>query len=186
MTVANTRKKQPELVRHALLECAGRIAAKQGMAALTVQAVAAAAGVTKGGLFHHFPSKQALVEAMFDHLLDRLDADIDAVLDADENARGRFTRAYVDMSFAHPYRSDGSPWVALSMAMAADPALALRWAQWLRRRLERHKTTDIDPTLEVIRLAADGVWLAFMTRTEHLILGDLNALRERLVAMTQP
>jgi DNA-binding transcriptional regulator YbjK len=54
------RQKQPEAVRRALLEQAARLAVEQGVAAVTVQAIADAAGVTKGGLTHHFPSKQAL------------------------------------------------------------------------------------------------------------------------------
>ena len=63
MTNAHERKKQPEVVRRNLLDCAAKLAAEQGVAALSVQAVADAAGVTKGGLFHHFPSKQVLLEA---------------------------------------------------------------------------------------------------------------------------
>ncbi|MBP8939478.1 MAG: helix-turn-helix transcriptional regulator, partial [Agrobacterium sp.] len=62
MTNAHERKKQPEIVRRSLLDCAAKLAADQGVAALSIQAVADAAGVTKGGLFHHFASKQALLE----------------------------------------------------------------------------------------------------------------------------
>src|SRR5581483_4435078 len=51
---AYTRAKQPEQVRRALLDCAATIAMDHGVSGITVQAVAAAAGVTKGGLFHHF------------------------------------------------------------------------------------------------------------------------------------
>ena len=58
MVNAHHRKKQPEQVRRTLLDCAARIAAEQGIANVTVQAVAEAAGVTKGGLFHHFPEQK--------------------------------------------------------------------------------------------------------------------------------
>jgi hypothetical protein len=46
---AYTRIKQPELVRRALLDHAAKLAVEQGLAAVTVQAVSDAAGVTKGG-----------------------------------------------------------------------------------------------------------------------------------------
>ncbi|MDQ1833378.1 TetR/AcrR family transcriptional regulator [Massilia scottii] len=47
-----------------MLSCAAKIAVEEGQAGVTVQAVAQAAGVSKGGLFHHFANKQALVESM--------------------------------------------------------------------------------------------------------------------------
>ena len=76
---AYTRAKQPEQVRRALLDHAAAIAMDHGVSGITVQAVAAAAGVTKGGLFHHFGSKQALIEGLFADLLARVDAEIDAL-----------------------------------------------------------------------------------------------------------
>src|SRR3546814_10243849 len=58
MSLSHQRKKQPELVRRSLIDCAARIVAEAGVGGATIQAVADAAGVTKGGLLHHFPSKQ--------------------------------------------------------------------------------------------------------------------------------
>lgn len=87
---AYTRAKQPEQVRRALLDCAAAIAMDHGVSGVTVQAVAAAAGVTKGGLFHHFGSKQALIEGLFADLLARVDAEIDAAVEADPKPRGSF------------------------------------------------------------------------------------------------
>ena len=58
MQSPHRRKKQPEQVRRSLLDCAAQIAVEQGLASVTIQAVAEAAGVTKGGLFHHFASKR--------------------------------------------------------------------------------------------------------------------------------
>ena len=65
MSTAHERKKQPEVVRRALIDCAARLAVDRGLHAVTVQAVSDAAGVTKGGLFHHFPNKEKLIEAVF-------------------------------------------------------------------------------------------------------------------------
>ena len=79
---AHHRKKQPEQVRRALLDCAAQIAAEDGAAAITIQAVATRAGVTKGGLLHHFDSKQALIEAVFADLLEKLDQAERAALQA--------------------------------------------------------------------------------------------------------
>ena len=69
MSDAHHRKKQPALVRQQLLEVAARLASEQGMAAVTLDAVSGASGVSKGGLLHHFPNKNALLEGLLDSLL---------------------------------------------------------------------------------------------------------------------
>ena len=52
------------LARDKLLEAFSRIVLTDGERAATLDAVAAAAGVSKGGLLYHFPHRQALVGAM--------------------------------------------------------------------------------------------------------------------------
>jgi AcrR family transcriptional regulator len=47
-----------------LLDAAEAVVARQGIANLTLDAVAAAAGLSKGGLLHHFPTKDRLIEAL--------------------------------------------------------------------------------------------------------------------------
>lgn len=185
MTNAHMRPKQPELVRRTLVECAERIAVEQGLAAVTVQAVARAAGVTKGGLFHHFPSKQALVEALFADLLARLDAEIEAGMEADPVARGRFTRAYVNSVFVGREFGFGTPWAALCMATVAEPSLRRLWTDWLAARLARHSGSDGAPVMEVARLAADGAWLSLMMTGDAGPAPDFSALHRHLLAMTR-
>lgn len=159
---AHHRKKQPEQVRRALLDCAAQIAAEDGGAAITIQAVATRAGVTKGGLLHHFDSKQALLAAVFKDLLDKMDQEIDRTLADDPASRGRFTRAYVRACFSDRLLGDRSLWGALSVAIVSEPALRALWSAWLDQRMARHAETDGDPRLVAVRLAADGVWLADM------------------------
>lgn len=159
---AHHRKKQPEQVRRALLDCAAQIAAEQGASAITIQAVAERAGVTKGGLLHHFDSKQALLAAVFEDLLDKMDQEIDRTLADDPASRGRFTRAYVRACFSDRLLGDRSLWGALSVAIVSEPALRALWSAWLDGRMARHAETDGDPRLVAVRLAADGVWLADM------------------------
>ena len=66
--------------RAALLRAAGRVFAEHGFHQATLDAVAAAAGVSKGALYHYFPSKEQLFLAL---LQDRLGAglsEIEAVI----------------------------------------------------------------------------------------------------------
>jgi AcrR family transcriptional regulator len=159
---AHHRKKQPEQVRRALLDCAAQIAAEDGAAAITIQAVADRAGVTKGGLLHHFDSKQTLLAAVFKDLLDKMDGEIDRTLADDPVAGGRFTRAYVRACFSDRLLGERSLWAALSVAIVSETALRALWSAWLDARMARHGETDGDPRLIAVRLAADGVWLADM------------------------
>src|ERR1041384_3019729 len=64
----------------ALLDAAEAVVSRQGVAFLTLAAVAAEVGMSKGGVLHHFPSKDRLVEAM--------------VVRSAEGWRAHFTRAY--------------------------------------------------------------------------------------------
>jgi len=180
------RKKQPDLVRQAVLDCASHMAAQEGLARVSIQAVAEAAGVTKGGVFHHFPNKKALVAAVFEQLIARLDQDIDAHLSVDAVQHGRFTRAYVRVTFTDHLRQQNEAWQALCMSMANDPDGQKMWAQWMQSRLNRHADTDSDPMLEVVRFAADGAWLALMAGLDQAVIKDVSALCERLLALTQP
>ena len=177
-----TRKKQPEVVRRALLDQAARLAVEEGLASVTVQAVADAAGVTKGGFLHHFPSKQALIDAVFRELLDLIDRELDARIAADPEPYGSFTRAYVEAIFEMALSVNGGPWAPLSISTLTDPDLRDLWAAWFQARLERHGATDGDLRLTIVRLAADGVWLADLGR---IALPGSEALRAELLAATQ-
>lgn len=177
------RKKQPEAVRRNLLDCAARIAVDRGLASVTIQAVSDAAGVTKGGLLHHFPNKQALIEAVFADLLERFGADIDELIANDAVDYGVFTRAYVNATLRASAAADGRLWAALFISMVTDPGLRDRWNQWLGARLEKHKATDSAPHLQIIRYAVDGVWLADLMQADAG--DDRERLRARLCQMTK-
>lgn len=52
--------------RDQILDAAEQIVAKQGASGLTIDAVARAVGITKGGVQYSFSTKDALIEAMFE------------------------------------------------------------------------------------------------------------------------
>lgn len=53
--------------REAILDAATRLIGRHGSRAVTLGEVAAEAGVTRPGLLHHFPSKDALIDATLTH-----------------------------------------------------------------------------------------------------------------------
>jgi len=182
MSEGYERKKQPELVRRTLIDCAARLATECGLQAVTVQAVADAAGVTKGGLFHHFPNKQALIEAVLKDQLDRFDAVIEAQLMQDGDSHGCFTRAYV---IANLSMAEYAPALeSTCIALLTDPVARIHWSDWLRARLARHHATDSAPELELVRYAADGAWLADLQQVPADLRMSRDQLRAKLVALT--
>jgi len=181
MNVSYHRKKDPEGVRRALLDCAASLAVQKGLSQLSIQSVATAAGVTKGGLFHHFPNKQALLQAVGEDLLSRLDDLIDAFIKQTSQGYGCFTYAYIESVFTADATTN--PWAVLSISILADSELRGLWLSWLLKRQRRHVATDADPELGIIRLAADGVWLANLMAGSHQHQVAQAAIRARLQAL---
>ncbi|MGK6312364.1 TetR/AcrR family transcriptional regulator [Neorhizobium sp. DT-125] len=156
-----------------------------GLGSLTLQAVADAASVTKGGLLHHFPSKQALIEAVFTDLLGKLDEEIGRLMSEDPVEQGRFTRAYIDAFFQVTRDGAKSPWAALSISCMTDARLRALWSDWMRERLARHAATDDRPALKLARYAADGIWLANLTEADGIPADELADLRDHLRSLTK-
>src|SRR5579864_204129 len=62
--------------RERLLDAAERVVVESGATHLTLDAVAKSAGVSKGGLLYHFPSKEALLEGMLTRHFENVDAEV--------------------------------------------------------------------------------------------------------------
>jgi AcrR family transcriptional regulator len=139
----------PARTRDRLLDAAAVVVRRDGAQALTLDAVAAQAGVSKGGLLYHFKSKRELLDALVARWLDEFQADIDA-------ASGNFVAGYVRASDGAKAEEAG-----LLAALVADPrvlaAVRERYAKWQ----DLIATWGGDPVgATVARLAADGLWLA--------------------------
>jgi AcrR family transcriptional regulator len=155
----------PALTRNRLLDAAAVVVKRDGAQALTLDAVAAEAGVSKGGLLYHFKSKRELVQAMLERWLAEFQQEIDA-------QDAGFVRGYVKASA--PAENE----LGMLAAMVAEPALLAsvrdQYAIW-QDRVEREGADPVDAT--VARLAADGLWLA-----ELLGMGPpTGVLRERVM-----
>jgi AcrR family transcriptional regulator len=62
--------------RDRLLDAAERVVVESGATHLTLDAVAKSAGVSKGGLLYHFPSKEALLEGMLSRHFQDVEAEV--------------------------------------------------------------------------------------------------------------
>ena len=64
-TATNLKVAQGQQTIQKLLTIAEKVFAKQGYSATTTQEIIAKAKVTKGALYHHFPSKKHLFAAVY-------------------------------------------------------------------------------------------------------------------------
>jgi AcrR family transcriptional regulator len=114
---ANTRAK--------LLNTALKLFAARGYAATSVDAIAAAAGVSAGLLYHHFDSKTAVLRAIFDQSL----ADVHAAFAAADRQLEK---------------SDRLP-ALLRAALAIVPRHRNFWAVWYGLRMQQEVLTGLGP-----------------------------------------
>jgi TetR/AcrR family transcriptional regulator, transcriptional repressor for nem operon len=64
-----TRPRDPERTRERLLQAASREVNRSGFQSASLDAILATAGVTKGALYYHFASKEALGYAVVDEII---------------------------------------------------------------------------------------------------------------------
>ena len=150
--------------RERILNAAEARLLASGPAGLVLDAIAADAGISKGGLLYHFGSKEALVEGLCDRMLTGFDRQLTALIEADEDSPGAFTRAYL----ASTVTDEGKPADNSAQLMAGILATLGRDSAHLEKVREHfagwHARLDrdgIDPkTATLVRLAADGLWLS--------------------------
>lgn len=108
--------------REAILDAAEAVVMQSGAAHLTLDAVAEAAGVSKGGLLYHFPSKDALVEGMIRRCVTQFEADSRATEQKLPDSPARDLKAYIQAALDDegPRRQVN---VALLAAGANNPEL---------------------------------------------------------------
>lgn len=78
--------------RDRVLDSFVAIVCEEGERPATLDAVAARAGVSKGGLLYHFGSKAALVEGLCERLSDLSAIDVERMQDAEDGAARYFVR----------------------------------------------------------------------------------------------
>lgn len=85
-------------VKDQILDSFEDILIKEGERAATVEAVAAAAGVSKGGLLYHYRSKEAMVDGLCRRMVELCSADRERILAAPEGAARYYVRTslYLD------------------------------------------------------------------------------------------
>lgn len=145
-----------------ILDAAERVVLRDGPARLTLEAVAAEAALSKGGVLYHFASKEDLIHGMVARVIDQLEEKMARFRAADPQPAGRNTRAFLDALLrrdpAAPAHMDRIC-ASLLAAVATNPGLLAPLRDRFRAWQDAFQNDGLDPiTALILCLAADGLW----------------------------
>jgi AcrR family transcriptional regulator len=86
MSTAGPRRRDPGR-RERILTAAAELAARRGFHTVGMADIGAEAGIVGSGIYRHFGSKDAVLVALLDQVMDRLQAGAERVLDAEPDER---------------------------------------------------------------------------------------------------
>jgi AcrR family transcriptional regulator len=176
-----------EDTRERILFGAEEVVLRDGVAHLTLEAAASEAGISKGGVLYHFPTRAALVAAMVQRLSSSFDADLERAGGSSHHP-GAFTRAYVEATFGPPTDATASRERRLGAAVIAGVAADTELLEPLRERFaawQHALVTDGLPaaSASLVRLAADGLWFTELLGLAPLDTKLRSSVRDGLLAL---
>ncbi|MCF6138445.1 TetR/AcrR family transcriptional regulator [Pseudalkalibacillus berkeleyi] len=149
-----------ESKRHKIVEAAALIVHNRGIDALTLDAVAEEAKVSKGGLLYHFRSKEALVEGLVLHMNNVYRTNVEDAVYDDINRNGKWTRAIIKATYDQSLKNTETS-AGMLAAQGINPDLLKPLQQTYANWQENISTDGIDPVqATILRLAADGLWFS--------------------------
>lgn len=167
-----------------VLDAAEHIVQARGVPALTLDAAARAAGVSKGGLLYHFGSKEALLQALMLRLSAHIRYSFEAVRAGVPAGPGQVARSLLAWQFDSGCATDERTDRAAAVFLAAhhhDPALL----DPMRAVFAEIRAALLDDGLPpgrglAIMAACDGLFMAHLFRMYALDEAALRELRASL------
>ncbi len=157
--------------RERILACAAGLFARKGVAATTVREIADEVGILSGSLYHHFESKEAMVDEIITSYLDDLRGRYKAVLAGESDPRVRLhdlVVASLEVVEAHPhateiYQNDVNylaQFERFGYIKNAGKEVQNTWLEVINAGIEDGAfRKDLDPKI-LYRLIRDSVWLS--------------------------
>ena len=152
-----TVKRSAAETKKIILAAARKIAVKDGVAQLTIEAVAKQAGVSKGGVLYHYPSKKKLIMALMDQYVAHLNQELETALEKNQDKPYALVHAFIDWfkrrdGIAPENRDWGA---AIFTVQSFDMSLMEPLHQWYRNLFQKIRESVEDnakTTLGVIAL----------------------------------
>jgi len=174
-----------EQTRARIRVAAAKVIERDGAGHLTLEKVAAEAGVSKGGLLYHYPSKDALLQGLLDHLLENRAGLVDDLGSADEVSNAVLLNNLIDADFDLP-KDERIMAQGLIAASAENPELiapAQHHVEAVFAQLGKAKTTAM--SARTIFLASQGLQFLELLGLLSLNTAERNEIRRHLKALTR-
>lgn len=162
-----------------ILDAAERVALRDGVGRVTLEAVSKEAGLSKSGLIHHYPSKDALLSALVRRKVEDWWAHCSAAMDQQPPSRGAASRGLIKACFECPdaQAEDGDDsrrrGCVVLAALIHDASHIEPVRATMGKIQARLKADGLPPGVtDLVRLALDGLWFNVV-----LGLGDLSDKR---------
>lgn len=123
-TPARTNEERSRTSKTRLVSAARELFEANGYAATSIEDIATAVGLTKGALYHHFPTKAALFEAVIVDIQDRLATHVETSAKKQDNAWDKFVAGWLSAL-------DVAPEAGIQRLMLEAPSVLgyQRWQQ---------------------------------------------------------
>ncbi|QSB03990.1 TetR/AcrR family transcriptional regulator [Natronoglycomyces albus] len=170
--------------RDLILDALQDILVNDGTAAVTLEAVAAAAGVSKGGLLYHFPSKSALYTGLAKRLREAEEL---------EFARARqqgIVEGFLRSSITESTEGKAGYWALLTALQGRREDLTDEAVEHLHYVFNEWSVllaeeVDDPALLGIIRLVGDGLFLTAISGLPQAGPEVIDAVVERLVSLVE-
>lgn len=172
--------------RSKILDAALRVVEREGVAAVTYDAVAQESGLTRGGMIYHFPSREALLLAIHQHLASEWEAmmvEHAGKLASKATPKERLV-AYLKSCNQSASKAD----LQLYLEATVNPEFAEPWHVVMERWIPRSATAPEDSggiDALVARLAADGLWMNDSLSAAPLSAKTRKALLNRIIELIE-
>jgi AcrR family transcriptional regulator len=172
--------------RELILQAAENIVARRGPAHLTLETAAHEAKVSKGGLFYHFRSKEALLEAMIlrsTELLLREQMKVEESLNGERNGK---MKANIIGTLRH-LEGQRPVLTAVIAAIASDPKLVEPMRNSIRREFQdlSNGLTLQTEDIAILFLASQGLLLLELLNLSFLTPGQIRKVSQRMLQMVE-
>ncbi len=143
-----------------ILDAAESVVVEMGAIHMSLDVVAKKAGVSKGGLMYHFPTKESLLKAMIGRLVMQFYADREVILAGIKLGPGRMLKAGI-LAALQPNEKRDHMGLSILVAAAHNPELleCLREAHVQHAKELAESGLDFERAV-VISLASDGLMLS--------------------------
>lgn len=170
-----------ERTRKAVLQAALTIIARDGPARLTLDAIARESGMSKGGLTHQFPTKEAVLKALLEHQIEHF-GDFTARYLAEAGAASAQPQLAAQIAtLREAITQPGSVALAILGALTQDPGLLSQTRDASGKTVDAIKAEAADPQLALLRwAAAQGLTLMSLFGLNPLTDQERDQLFDRL------